>query len=217
MGETSSRSKLVELMQKSGLQVINEDMHDTLELLSEIKASSESFKEDLESAIKLLPNAISSEIDDKIAESVNKLIEAAEYSQEHVQELQKENTELLTKQLSKTQIDFVVAAKDSIDSMFAPQLGSMNSLIKQLGKAKGTSGLVYGGAAVFLLVVGLGLGVVGASAYYTKQVKQGEFYNSALYESQKAAYKVIDDDSKDKFEAEFNKNFARMVASRQTN
>ncbi|EPN0316317.1 hypothetical protein ACTTZI_004219 [Vibrio vulnificus] len=215
-GDEISRDKLADLIQRGGLRLINEDMQSVIESLERLKTNTNTFKDDLEATIKTLPIVISREIDDKLTESVDKLVDAAEISQEHVEELQRQNVELVRQNLQKVQIDFILAAKESISGLFEPQIEKMTSLVTRAEKIKGTSPIIVGGSAVFLILVGVVLGVVISSSMVKKDLRDAEFYNEALYKSQQYAIeKTMNADKKHDFESWFNKKFAQLIVENQ--
>lgn len=199
MPHNESRSKLIELLQKSGLEIINQDLQTVLDNLEVVVTASGKFKEDMEVTIKQLPLAISEEIDEKIDSSVERLIEAAQTSQEHVEELQKQNTELLNKQLNQAQVEFVIAAKDSIDQLFKPQLASIS-------RAK--SPWLIAAVASYFLVTGIGIGYV-AMSYPLKDISEKA---SAILQAQENAIEaVLRKEDQEAFTEEFQSQFADLV------
>lgn len=93
----------------------------------------------LDESIKQSVREIVIELDNKLQAGVNNFINAAELTQKHTEELQKQSTENLTADLQKTHIEFICAAKESIDSIFRPSIESMENLIKKASSTGGGS------------------------------------------------------------------------------
>ena len=177
--DTLPRDKLAELLQKSGLKLINQDLNETIDLVN-----------NLEITLDHLPESISNKIDSSIEQSVNRLISAANESQNHVEELQSKNTALLNSQLTKAQTDFICSAKDSLDHLIKPhsdklaeipnsindlsnELENISNKINSIGKPKSSSFVAMIVMVLSLIVGGIG-GISFADNYNSETLKTTE-------------------------------------------
>lgn len=135
----ASNQLIIERLSK----IIKSDLDSSYGLLIDSISKSESSHLDtikeLDESIKQSVREIVSELDDKLKASVNNFINAAELTQKHTEELQKQSTDNLTAELQKAQIEFICAAKESIDSIFRPSIESMENLIKKASNTGGGS------------------------------------------------------------------------------
>ncbi|GIU51502.1 hypothetical protein TUM4438_41350 [Shewanella sairae] len=164
---------------------------------------------ELEQTLEGLPTKISESIDETVNSGVNKIIEASQLSQQHADELQKQTSEQLARSLQKAQIDFILGAKESANTLFTPQLDQLVKIVNKMGSNKHVNSNARTLTYMFLSVVLGCIGGVAATNYKMQlDIAEEKAKTEALYSAQlKTVEETLNEKQQAKFNSEFKENF----------
>ena len=167
---------------------------------------------EIEQTLEQFPVKISESIDETVNTGVNKIIEASLLSQQHAEELQTQTTEKIAKDLQKAQIDFIISTKDSVDSLFNPQLEKLVEIVKNAESIKKGRSSTKTIAYMFLSMnIGCTGGVLATNYNIKIEIDEEKAKTEALYSAQlKTVEETLNENQQSKFKAEFEENFKNI-------
>ncbi|TLS73442.1 hypothetical protein [Photobacterium damselae] len=138
---------------------------------------------ELENTLNVFPEKLAEKIDPIIQENTNKIVDAAELTKKHVDELQEKNKEIIQKDFNKAHTDFIIATKDSLDRLFEPHaeklanipdsIDDLSSKIDSISQPKNNNFLII--IIMFLsIMAGSILSFIATDHYNAKQLAQSQ-------------------------------------------